>query len=293
MSPSPRIQVGREAPSGAQPQEPAGRARSPSRRARVRGSLRSGSRAATQRRTPDPTHPPPAQAGTNPNETGSRSRTGEEDALAGEGIFSPVALCRWFGAPGEQAPSPAAPYPTQGEHTGGPQRGQRILPGLPTRPGESALPGMQAGPGLRVARLAGTRLRCGRPGIWLPATHRRPDSPAEGSAVEGPTRQRVPEVAADLPVNEVILDELSEEGELLSAVGLAVNRFLCGLHVDFSHKLCVQIGPFLHTSPRKRIMIFFSKHSQSLTLFYFLKTRKDIYFCHFKNKGTEKYVFEY
>ena len=48
-------------------------------------------------------------------------------------------------------------------------------------------------------------------------------------------------MAADLPVNEVILDKLSEEGEPLRAVGSAVNRFLCGLYVDFSHKLCFRL----------------------------------------------------
>lgn len=63
-------------------------------------------------------------------------------------------------------------------------------------------------------------------------------------------------MAADPPVNEVVLDEVSEEGEPLRAVGSAVNQFLCGLYVDFSHKLCFQIGPFLHTSPGKGIMIF-------------------------------------
>lgn len=43
-------------------------------------------------------------------------------------------------------------------------------------------------------------------------------------------------MAGDLPLNEVILDELGR-GEPLRAVGSAVNRFLYGLYVDFFHYL--------------------------------------------------------
>ena len=135
VSPSPRIQVGREAPSGDQSQEPAGRARSPESPRpgpQILALWFQGRYSGGARLTPPPTTTTrPAQAGTNPNETRSQSRMGEEGALAGEGIFSPVALSRWFGVPGEQGPSTAAPYPDQCEHTGGPQRGQCILPGSP------------------------------------------------------------------------------------------------------------------------------------------------------------------
>lgn len=101
-------------------------------------------------------------------------------------------------------PKQRPPRPAGCEQMGGAPPRAAYPAGPSTRPEECAPPGVQAGPGLWVARRRGT---------WHPATHRRQDSPAERSAEEGPSRQRGPEVAADLPLNEVILDELGR-GEL-------------------------------------------------------------------------------
>lgn len=232
VSPCPRILMRREAPSGAQPQELADRARYPE-------SPRRGPRVL---RTPAPGSPPlrrrsdpPSlrqRLGRTPKETGSRSRmvgggcTGRRENfwLLPDGSGSPG---NTFPQTYPHPPKPRPPRPAGCEQIGGAPPRAAYPAGPSTRPEECAPPGVQAGPGLWVARRRGT---------WHPATHRWQDSPAERSAEEGPSRQRGPEVAGDLPLNEVILDELGR-GEPLRAVGSAVNRFLYGLYVDFFHYL--------------------------------------------------------
>lgn len=224
--------MGREAPSGAQPQEPADRARypeSPRRGPRVLRTPAPGS--PPLRRRSDPPLPPSGRGWSEPQR---RQDRGLEwwgvGALAGEKTFGSFPTVRGpqgtrFPKPTLTPPKPRPPRPAGCEQIGvGPPRAAYPA-GPSTRPEECAPPGVQAGPGLWVARRRGT---------WHPATHRRQDSPAERSAEEGPSRQRGPEVAADLPLNEVILDE-PLRGEPLRAVGSAVNRFLYGLYVDFFH----------------------------------------------------------
>lgn len=121
MSPCPRILMGREAPSGAQPQEPADRARypeSPRRGPRVLRTLAPGSPPLRRR-----SDPPPSlrqRLGRTPKETGSRSR------MVG-GVHwqerKPLAPSRRFGVPREHV-SPNLPSPPT------PNSGPRAQPGV-------------------------------------------------------------------------------------------------------------------------------------------------------------------
>lgn len=139
MSPCPRILMRREAPSGAQPQELADRARYPE-------SPRRGPRVL---RTPAPGSPPlrrrsdpPSlrqRLGRTPKETGSRSRMVGGGALAGEKTFGSFPTVR--GPQGTRFPKPTLTPPNRGPRAqpgvsrlGGPHPGQRILPGPPLAP---------------------------------------------------------------------------------------------------------------------------------------------------------------
>lgn len=132
--------MGREAPSGAQPQEPADRARypeSPRRGPRVLRTLAPGSPPLRRR-----SDPPPSlrqRLGRTPKETGSRSR------MVG-GVHwqerKPLAPSRRFGVPREHvSPNLPSPPPNSGPRAQpgvsrwrGPHPGQRILPGPPLAP---------------------------------------------------------------------------------------------------------------------------------------------------------------
>lgn len=125
----------------------------PSRRARVRGSWRSGSHCHSPPPRPDPHAPADAEA--NPKEkTGRRSKMeGGGGSWQERGPFHPRLFPDGSGSPGNRfsqtpPPTPAPLRPARCEPRPRPLPAGSISCRSPTQPGESVSPGVQAGPGL-------------------------------------------------------------------------------------------------------------------------------------------------
>lgn len=157
----PRVQLGRKAPSDAQPKS--SRRQKPVRHRRcapVRGSLRSGSgsRAATHR-CPSLTNSLRHRLRRPP-----KRKIGSQSKLAGMGHTGGRGdLCTFLSSQGTQSPKPTSLRQTRCEQTPRTPPLEVHPAGTPTRPRESARPRVQAGPGLWVAQDTETGSRCRTP----------------------------------------------------------------------------------------------------------------------------------